>query len=108
MSAAYLMAVPRGAAEAAQDLGSNGLAPGLNPLPAISLLIPVRLWKAPPLSCLHFPICKAMTMPTHKLAKHLLQSSDNSVEKAVSSYFAHETTKPPRGHITCPRSQATK
>lgn len=34
MSAAYLMAVPHGAAEAAQVLGSDGRAPGLNSLPA--------------------------------------------------------------------------
>ena len=47
VSAAHLMAVPHGAAEAAQDLGSNGLAPGLTPVPAIGLLIPVPLWEVP-------------------------------------------------------------
>lgn len=55
-----------------------GLRASTPSLPAIGLLIPVHLRKAPPLSCLHFPICKtkAMTMPSHKLAKHPLQSSD--------------------------------
>lgn len=107
---ANLMAIPHGAMEAAQDVGLDGMAPGLTPLPT-STGFPVTIYsgKFPLLSYLHAPIYTLMMCDAiAQGGRALLPPQIHSIRQVGSSHLVDQKTKAQRGYVPCPRPQAGK